>query len=67
MADTRRKPTTSEEKALYTQGYQYIAGVDEVGRGSLMGPVVAAAVIMPPRITARWKSGVRDSKQTKPY
>jgi len=63
---TRRKPTLAEEKALYTQGYRLIAGVDEVGRGSLMGPVVAAAAIMPQKITARWKSKVRDSKQLTP-
>ena len=35
------------ERALLAQGYQYIAGVDEVGRGPLAGPVVCAAVIMP--------------------
>lgn len=35
------------ERALLAQGLQYIAGVDEVGRGPLAGPVVCAAVIMP--------------------
>ncbi len=35
------------ERALISQGLQYIAGVDEVGRGPLAGPVVCAAVIMP--------------------
>ncbi len=35
------------ERALQAKGYQYIAGVDEVGRGPLAGPVVCAAVIMP--------------------
>lgn len=35
------------ERDLYNQGYQYIAGVDEVGRGPLAGPVVTAAVILP--------------------
>lgn len=35
------------ERALLEKGYQYIAGVDEVGRGPLAGPVVCAAVIMP--------------------
>ena len=35
------------ERALLAQGYTYIAGVDEVGRGPLAGPVVCAAVIMP--------------------
>jgi ribonuclease HII len=36
------------EKIAYQEGYQFIAGVDEVGRGPLAGPVVAAAVILPP-------------------
>ena len=35
------------ERALLAKGMQYIAGVDEVGRGPLAGPVVCAAVIMP--------------------
>ena len=35
------------ERALIAKGYQYVAGVDEVGRGPLAGPVVCAAVIMP--------------------
>ena len=35
------------ERALLSQGCRYIAGVDEVGRGPLAGPVVCAAVIMP--------------------
>jgi ribonuclease HII len=35
------------EKECLAQGYRYIAGVDEVGRGPLAGPVVTAAVIMP--------------------
>ena len=46
---TNRKqvPTLEEEVALLSQGYSFIAGVDEAGRGSLAGPVVAAAVILP--------------------
>ena len=47
-----KKPWNAEEKlsferALQAQGYTLIAGVDEVGRGPLAGPVVCAAVIMP--------------------
>src|SRR5579859_372547 len=47
------------EYALRMAGYEHVAGIDEVGRGSLAGPVVAAAVILPrqPRI-----KGLRDSK-----
>jgi ribonuclease HII len=66
MPGTRRKPTLAEEKALRAEGFRFVAGVDEVGRGALMGPVVAAAVIMPEKIKPRWKSQVRDSKQLTP-
>ena len=59
----RQKPSFAEEKLLRSQGYRFIAGVDEVGRGALMGPVLAAAVILPDSFRARWKSRVRDSKQ----
>ncbi|MCK4963873.1 MAG: ribonuclease HII, partial [Dehalococcoidia bacterium] len=40
-------PTFMEEERLAEQGYRFIAGIDEVGRGPLAGPVVAAAVILP--------------------
>jgi ribonuclease HII len=62
----RQKPSFNEEKALYKQGYQYIAGIDEVGRGALMGPVMAAAVILPDVVKGKWKTKVRDSKQLTP-
>lgn len=48
------------EKAARAQGFTVIAGVDEVGRGSLFGSVVAAAVILPENTRIR---GLRDSKQ----
>jgi ribonuclease HII len=48
------------EKLARTQGATLIAGVDEVGRGALFGPVVAAAVILPADTRIR---GLRDSKQ----
>jgi ribonuclease HII len=48
------------EKAARLEGATSIAGVDEVGRGALFGPVVAAAVILPPDTRIR---GLRDSKQ----
>jgi ribonuclease HII len=47
------------ERELRLAGFQWIAGIDEVGRGSLAGPVVAAAVILPERHRIR---GLRDSK-----
>lgn len=46
------------------KGYSYICGVDEAGRGSLAGPVVAAAVILDRRKS--WR-GVKDSKLLSPH
>ncbi len=51
------------EQALRYQGFERIAGVDEVGRGALFGPVVAAAVILPERIAHLGPAGLKDSKQ----
>ena len=51
------------EQALRYHGYRVIAGVDEVGRGALFGPVVAAAVILPERNLGLSRMGLKDSKQ----
>ncbi len=51
------------EQALRYHGFRVIAGVDEVGRGALFGPVVAAAVILPTRISCLARMGLTDSKQ----
>ncbi|MDO8688071.1 MAG: ribonuclease HII [Dehalococcoidales bacterium] len=59
-------PSFAEERILEAQGYRHIAGIDEVGRGALAGPVAAAAVILPLRIKAGWLKLVRDSKQLSP-
>lgn len=48
------------EKACRKNGYKYIAGVDEAGRGPLAGPVFAAAVILPENI---YIEGINDSKK----
>ena len=40
-------PNLAQEDKLKSQGYELIAGIDEVGRGALAGPVVASAVILP--------------------
>ncbi|GCE19574.1 ribonuclease HII [Dictyobacter kobayashii] len=66
---TRKKPTPTlaEEMALYEQGYSFIAGLDEAGRGCLAGPVVAGAVILPrSENTLELFAGVNDSKQLSP-
>jgi len=52
-------PNRVQERKLKKKGYQYIAGIDEAGRGAWAGPVVAAAVIMP--FDCRIK-GIKDSK-----
>ena len=57
----RRKRWTTIERDLRLQKGPLLAGVDEVGRGPIAGPVVAAAVIMPP--DTRAIAGVDDSKR----
>ena len=59
-AGVHRLRWTTIERDMRRQGASLIAGVDEVGRGCLAGPVVACAVIMPP--DARALPGVDDSK-----
>jgi ribonuclease HII len=55
----RLRCTTKYEKQAWETGARLVAGVDEVGRGSLFGPVVAGAVILDPDYRIR---GLRDSK-----
>ena len=65
-------PNFSEEKKLWKQGYQFIVGLDEAGRGPLAGPVVAAAVFIKNTFikekhsdilqNVRMFLGIRDSK-----
>lgn len=57
-----QSPTFAEEEKLHAQGYHLIAGIDEVGRGALAGPVAAAAVILPYPLSSPWLEQVRDSK-----
>lgn len=66
----KQMPALEEEIALYAQGYSFVAGVDEAGRGCLAGPVIAAAVIISldgsvEDILPRF-AGVQDSKQLTP-
>ncbi len=63
-------PTLRLEHELLAQGYRYVAGIDEAGRGAWAGPVIAAAVILPldkpdvlEELTA---AGVNDSKKLTP-
>src|SRR3989344_3956485 len=57
-------PTLEIESFLWQKGYKYIVGIDEVGRGSWAGPLVAAGVILPANY--RIPEGLADSKQVLP-
>ncbi|MBN1992975.1 MAG: ribonuclease HII [Anaerolineae bacterium] len=62
-------PDLQKEIALLKQGYRFVAGLDEVGRGAWAGPVVAAAVILPfdrPEAVAKTLAGLHDSKKLGP-
>ncbi len=54
------KPSFEYELRAHTKGYKLVAGLDEVGRGCLAGPVVAAAVILDPQNIPK---GLNDSKK----
>ena len=62
--DERLEGMLAYEKECYARGIELIAGVDEVGRGSLAGPVVAAAVILPKACKI---PGLNDSKKIPKY
>ena len=67
--DLPERPTLDHEVAFWRCGFSRVAGVDEVGRGALAGPLVAAAVVLPSgdemdsATLAMMLSDVRDSKQ----
>lgn len=64
----KSQPTLEEEQKLWGQGHHLVIGVDEVGRGALAGPVVAAACAFTKRVLddSLEKIGINDSKQIKP-
>ncbi len=57
-------PTLKFEKELWGKGYQFVCGLDEVGRGAFAGPVVVGAVVFSPDIIL--PEGIADSKLLKP-
>ena len=56
-------PNFSIEKKLLAKNFKKIAGVDEVGRGTLAGPVIACAAILPSAVPSIKKEFVNDSKK----
>lgn len=60
VLEQQYKEMTQYELTLYKKGLTHIAGIDEVGRGPLAGPVVAAAVILP---QDAYLPGLNDSKK----
>jgi len=63
------QPDLAVERRLWAQGYAKVAGIDEAGRGAWAGPVVAAAVVLPPDAPglADELEAVRDSKLLTPH
>jgi len=59
MADS---PTLDVERLLHAQGFRYVAGVDEVGRGALAGPVTVGVAVVDDSVS-EVPLGLRDSKQ----
>lgn len=61
-------PSLDLEHDLHRRGYSLIAGVDEVGRGAIAGPVMAGAAILSPDLdpSAPWLEGIDDSKKLTP-
>ena len=59
-------PTSNFERHFREKGFRRVAGVDEVGRGALAGPVVAAAVVLPEPLGTFENMGIRDSKLLSP-
>ena len=63
MAEVAQLDLWRYERGAEERGHRRIAGVDEAGRGPLAGPVVAAAIVLPPGFDPQ---GVRDSKKLSP-
>lgn len=61
------RPDLICECTWWREGYRRVAGVDEAGRGALFGPLVAAAVILPPDVDLGRLPGLADSKLLPPH
>lgn len=58
------RPNFSFERKFWKEGFQFVAGVDEVGRGAWAGPLFAAAVVFPPQV--RLGKKINESKKLSP-
>ncbi len=56
-------PTFDREQELHQEGFPFVAGVDEAGRGPLAGPVVAGAAVLPRDFALAYGDQLNDSKQ----
>ena len=63
MTAKKAIPDFDLERSLHRQGYAYVAGLDEVGRGCLAGPTAAGAIILPRNPNRKLFALARDSKQ----
>jgi ribonuclease HII len=63
FGDSQKPDWTQFEELALRQGYSFVAGIDEAGRGALAGPVVAAAVVFPRGADI---PGINDSKKLTP-
>lgn len=60
----RRLPNLEIEREKFSKGYRYICGIDEVGYGSLAGPVCVGCVVLENKSLTKWlKVGINDSKK----
>ncbi len=59
-----KKPNFKLEYEIFSAGYRYLAGIDEVGYGSLAGPVCVGCVVFENKNLSKWlKIGIKDSKK----
>ena len=60
------RPSFDEEQILWDSGFDFVIGIDEVGRGAFAGPIVAAGVVFSPKTDINILCDVNDSKLVKP-
>lgn len=62
MRKKSTNPTFKEEEKLWEKGFNYVIGLDEVGRGAFAGPVAVASVVFPKKIPQVLAREINDSK-----